>query len=164
MATTCSRRSASHRVVIDPKPLVGEREFAVAPIVRSFELGERRRDVLYRLHRLTGELGLDRARARGWTIAQTVTSNSRIPRTPSGMCRSRAGCWMPSDGNRRFARRRQSPRVRRAVVTGAQALSGQSSSGRKMCAAAHALQIGMAESKSSRGIGTFRSGYRHSTS
>ena len=26
-------------LVIDPKPLVGEREFAVAPIVRSFELG-----------------------------------------------------------------------------------------------------------------------------
>ena len=59
-------------LVIDPKPLVGEREFAVAPIVRSFELGGRRRDVLYRLHRLTGELGLDRARARAWTIAQTV--------------------------------------------------------------------------------------------
>ncbi|HEY4189251.1 MAG TPA: hypothetical protein VGM28_02430 [Candidatus Limnocylindrales bacterium] len=40
----------------------------------------------------------------------------------------------------------------------------QSSSGRKMCAAAQALQIGMAESRSPRGIGTLRSGYRHSTS
>ena len=29
-------------LVIDPKPLVGEREFAVAPIVRDFELGETR--------------------------------------------------------------------------------------------------------------------------
>jgi streptomycin 6-kinase len=59
-------------LVIDPKPLVGEREFAVAPIVRSVELGHSRRDVLYRLDRLTSELGLDRERARGWTIGQTI--------------------------------------------------------------------------------------------
>ena len=59
-------------LVIDPKPLVGEREFAVAPIVRSFELGHSKRDVLHRFDRLTAELGLDRERARGWTIAQTV--------------------------------------------------------------------------------------------
>jgi streptomycin 6-kinase len=59
-------------LAIDPKPLVGEREFGVAPIVRSFELGHSKRDVLYRLDRLTSELGLDRARARGWTIGQTI--------------------------------------------------------------------------------------------
>jgi streptomycin 6-kinase len=59
-------------LVIDPKPLVGEREFGIAPIVRSFELGHSRRDVLYRFDRLTSELGLDRERARGWTIAQTA--------------------------------------------------------------------------------------------
>jgi streptomycin 6-kinase len=59
-------------LVIDPKPLVGEREFSAAPIVRSFELGHTKRDVLYRLDLLTAELGLDRERARGWTIAQTV--------------------------------------------------------------------------------------------
>ena len=59
-------------LAIDPKPLAGEREFAVAPIVRSFELGQSKRDVLYRFDRLTSELGLDRERARGWTIAQTV--------------------------------------------------------------------------------------------
>jgi streptomycin 6-kinase len=59
-------------LVIDPKPLAGEREFAAAPIVRSRELGLTRRDVLYRLDRLTAELGLDRERARGWTIAQTA--------------------------------------------------------------------------------------------
>ena len=59
-------------LVIDPKPLVGEREFSVAPIVRSFELGARREDVLHRLDRLTSELGLDRERARWWTIGQTV--------------------------------------------------------------------------------------------
>jgi streptomycin 6-kinase len=59
-------------LAIDPKPLAAEREFSVAPIVRSFELGHSRRDALYRLDRLTAELGLDRERARGWTIAQTV--------------------------------------------------------------------------------------------
>jgi streptomycin 6-kinase len=63
-------------LVIDPKPLVGEREFAVAPIVRSFELGQSRRDVLHRFDRLTAELDLDRERARGWTIAQTVAWTS----------------------------------------------------------------------------------------
>jgi len=59
-------------LAIDPKPLVGEREFAVAPIVRSPELGHSRRAVLGRLDRLTSELGLDRERARGWTIGQTI--------------------------------------------------------------------------------------------
>jgi streptomycin 6-kinase len=59
-------------LAIDPKPLAGEREFGVAPIVRSFELGHSRRDVLGRFDRLTSELGLDRERARGWTIGQTI--------------------------------------------------------------------------------------------
>ena len=59
-------------LVIDPKPLIGEREFAVAPIVRSFELGHSKREALYRLDRLTADLGLDRERARGWTIGQTM--------------------------------------------------------------------------------------------
>jgi len=59
-------------LVIDPKPLAAEREFAVAPIVRSFELGHSRRDALLRLDRLCAELGLDRERARGWTIVQTT--------------------------------------------------------------------------------------------
>jgi streptomycin 6-kinase len=59
-------------LVIDPKPLVGEREFAVAPIVRDPELGHSRRDVLRRLDRLCSELALDRERARGWTIGQTI--------------------------------------------------------------------------------------------
>jgi streptomycin 6-kinase len=59
-------------LAIDPKPLVGEREFAAAPIVRSFELGHGKRDVLHRLDRLSSELGLDRERVRGWTIGQTV--------------------------------------------------------------------------------------------
>jgi streptomycin 6-kinase len=59
-------------LVIDPKPLRGEREFSIAPIVRSFELGHSKRDTLYRLDRLTSELGLDRDRARAWTIGQTM--------------------------------------------------------------------------------------------
>ena len=59
-------------LVIDPKPLAGEREFAAASIVRSFELGHSKRDVVFRLDRLTDELGLDRGRALGWTVAQTV--------------------------------------------------------------------------------------------
>jgi streptomycin 6-kinase len=59
-------------LVIDPKPLAGEREFSVAPIVRSSELGHSKRDALYRLDRLCSELELDRDRALGWTIAQTM--------------------------------------------------------------------------------------------
>lgn len=59
-------------LVIDPKPLIGEREFALAPIVRDFELGHSRRDTLHRLDRLTSELGLDRERVCGWTIGQSV--------------------------------------------------------------------------------------------
>lgn len=59
-------------LVIDPKPLVGEREFGLAPIVRDVELGRGRRDLQRRFDRLTSELGLDRDRARGWTIGQTI--------------------------------------------------------------------------------------------
>lgn len=59
-------------LAIDPKPLRGERAFALAPIVRSFELGHARDAVRYRLDRLAAELGVDRERARGWTIAQTM--------------------------------------------------------------------------------------------
>jgi streptomycin 6-kinase len=59
-------------LVIDPKPLAGEREFGLAPIVRSFELGHSERAVRRRLDRLSAELGLDRDRARGWALAQTV--------------------------------------------------------------------------------------------
>ena len=59
-------------LAIDPKPLVGERESGVAPIVRSRELGHSRTDVLYRFDRLVSELGLDRERACGWTIGQTI--------------------------------------------------------------------------------------------
>jgi streptomycin 6-kinase len=59
-------------LVIDPKPLLGEREFGVAPIVRDYVLGHSRSAVLRRLDRLTSELGLDRDRAIWWTIGQTT--------------------------------------------------------------------------------------------
>ena len=52
-------------LVIDPKPLAGEREFAVAPLVRGWELGHSKAATLRRFDRLTSELGLDRARAAG---------------------------------------------------------------------------------------------------
>jgi streptomycin 6-kinase len=51
---------------------VRRREFAVAPIVRSCGLGHSRQAVLRRFDRLTTELDLDRERARGWTVGQTV--------------------------------------------------------------------------------------------
>jgi streptomycin 6-kinase len=59
-------------LAIDPKPLAGEREFAVAPIARGSELGHNKRAVLHRFDRLTSELGLDRERARGWALGQTL--------------------------------------------------------------------------------------------
>lgn len=59
-------------LVIDPKPLRGEREFALAPIIRSFEFGHSRDETLNRLERLSHELRLDRDRALGWAVAQTV--------------------------------------------------------------------------------------------
>jgi streptomycin 6-kinase len=59
-------------LVIDPKPLVGEREFSLAPIVRAPELGHDERSLRRRLDRLTEELGLDRERVRLWAMVQTV--------------------------------------------------------------------------------------------
>ena len=59
-------------LAIDPKPLAGEREFGIAPIVRAFELEHSARGVVGRLDRLTRELGLDRERARLWALGQTI--------------------------------------------------------------------------------------------
>jgi streptomycin 6-kinase len=60
-------------LLIDPKPLAGEREFGVASIVRGRELGHSREAVLHRLDRLSDELELDRERVRLWTIAHTMS-------------------------------------------------------------------------------------------
>lgn len=71
-------------LVIDPKPLVGEREFALAPIIRACEFGHSRKNVLHRLERLTNALQLDRERTRLWALAQTLawafTGDRMIPR------------------------------------------------------------------------------------
>ncbi len=59
-------------LVIDPKPLLGEREFSLVPMVRGTELGHSATAVHRRLDRLSAELGLDRERVRGWTIGHTM--------------------------------------------------------------------------------------------
>jgi streptomycin 6-kinase len=59
-------------LVIDPKPLIGEREFGIAALVRGGELGHSRDAIHHRLERLCSELVLDLERARRWTIAQTL--------------------------------------------------------------------------------------------
>lgn len=59
-------------LVIDPKPLVGEREFSLAPVVRSYEFGHSQKATVKRLDRLTNALELNRERARLWAFAQTL--------------------------------------------------------------------------------------------
>lgn len=59
-------------LVIDPKPLLATAEFALAPIVRSVELGVGRDAALHRLDVLVDRLELDRQSAIRHTIAQTV--------------------------------------------------------------------------------------------
>lgn len=56
-------------LVIDPKPLAGEVEFAVVPIIRGSERGPSGDAVAHRIDRLTDGLGLDRERALDWAIA-----------------------------------------------------------------------------------------------
>ncbi|MFF3864902.1 aminoglycoside phosphotransferase family protein [Micromonospora sp. NPDC001898] len=59
-------------LVIDPKPLAGEREFGAVAIVRGQELGHSPAAVRHRLGRLAAELGLDAERVRGWAIGHTL--------------------------------------------------------------------------------------------
>jgi streptomycin 6-kinase len=63
-------------LVIDPKPIAAEREFGPVAMIRDVkELvdGPMRAERLQRrLERLSSELGLDRERVRGWTIAHTI--------------------------------------------------------------------------------------------
>lgn len=59
-------------LAIDPKPLVGEAEFAPAPLVRDYDLGHTPAAARRRLDEAVEALGLDRERARGWAVAQTV--------------------------------------------------------------------------------------------
>src|SRR4029079_2142649 len=66
------RASRQPWLAIDPKPLLAEREILVAPIVRRTQLGHTREAVVRPLDRISEVLGLDRDRARRWTIAQTL--------------------------------------------------------------------------------------------
>jgi len=59
-------------LAIDPKPLVGEREFSLSPIIRSFEFGADKNSTIARLDYISETLNLNRDRARCWTIAQTM--------------------------------------------------------------------------------------------
>ncbi|MEV1017623.1 aminoglycoside phosphotransferase family protein [Micromonospora sp. NPDC049801] len=59
-------------LAIDPKPLIGEREFSVVPLVRGPELGHSPAAVRHRLDRLSTDLGLDVERVRGWAIGHCL--------------------------------------------------------------------------------------------
>lgn len=61
-------------LAIDPKPLVGEREFDIASLVRD-RRPTTRKAMLRRLDYLVDRLGLDRERARGWGIAHALAWN-----------------------------------------------------------------------------------------
>ncbi len=63
-------------LAIDPKPLVGEREFDAASLLRDRRWLLRQpgveRVVVRRLDVLERELGLDRDRLRGWGVAHAL--------------------------------------------------------------------------------------------
>jgi streptomycin 6-kinase len=64
-------------LAIDPKPLVGEREFDTASLLRDRRWAVRaephpERRIRRRLDQLASELGLDRERMRGWGIAHAL--------------------------------------------------------------------------------------------
>ena len=61
-------------LAIDAKPLVGEREFDVASLIRD-RRPTNRRAMLRRLDFLVERLGLDRERVRGWGIAHALAWN-----------------------------------------------------------------------------------------
>jgi streptomycin 6-kinase len=61
-------------LAIDAKPLVGEREFDVASLIRD-RRPTTRRAMLRRLDYLVDRLGLNRERARGWSLAHALAWN-----------------------------------------------------------------------------------------
>ena len=69
-------------LAIDPKPLVGEREFAAAEIVDLIELGHSRRAVLWRLDMVCDMLALDRERTRAWGASLPVAWQLNFPPRP----------------------------------------------------------------------------------
>jgi streptomycin 6-kinase len=68
-------------LVIDPKPLAGDRAFGVAALLRdrSEDVVRDRDLVRRRLDRLSGDLGLDRERVRGWALGQTIAWGVDLP-------------------------------------------------------------------------------------
>ncbi|MFD7864488.1 aminoglycoside phosphotransferase family protein [Streptomyces sp. NPDC057682] len=70
-------------VAIDPKPLVGDPGFDLFPALTDrFDAG----DVGWRFDLLTGALGLDRERARAWTLGRVLQN----------------ACWETEEGGRRL--------------------------------------------------------------
>jgi streptomycin 6-kinase len=71
------RASREPWLAIDPKPVLGEREFDTASLLRDRrdELAldaDPSRRIRRRLDQLAGELGLDRERMRGWALAHAL--------------------------------------------------------------------------------------------
>jgi streptomycin 6-kinase len=79
-------------LVIDPAPLVGEREFTLATIIRCPEFGHSEAQVCHRLDRLTADLALDRERTRGWAVAHAV-ARSFLGRPVKPHC-VEVACWL----------------------------------------------------------------------
>ena len=63
-------------LAIDPKPIVGDRDFAPVPLIRDRKASFEPALVLRRLDFYSAELGLDRERVRGWTLGHTVAWSS----------------------------------------------------------------------------------------
>jgi streptomycin 6-kinase len=59
-------------LAIDPKPVVGEREFDLASLIRDRRWSIDERIVRRRLDLLSGELGLDRDRMRRWAVLHAL--------------------------------------------------------------------------------------------
>jgi streptomycin 6-kinase len=80
-------------LVIDPKPLVGEREFSLAPGIRSSELGHGEQQVIHRLDGFTAELGLDvSGRVSGPSTIRWHGGTNSMGYYPTTSGWS-AGCW-----------------------------------------------------------------------
>ncbi len=79
-------------LAIDPKPLVGEREFDLASLIRDRRFAFDERLPERRLDFYAAELGLDRERARGWAIAHAVAWGSN-----EGMLASARALLTPSE-------------------------------------------------------------------
>jgi streptomycin 6-kinase len=59
-------------LAIDPKPVVGEREFDLASLIRDRRWAIDERTVRRRVDLLSSELGLDRERMRRWALLHAL--------------------------------------------------------------------------------------------